>query len=748
MDPIDEGFNSDVRYPPVVSDDNAVVSPESSPLNAPGESTVQDPLPRTSSSRHEMTDEDYSKDGHRQRRHHRRSPSTLLAISNERLAHQAALSRSLQTQSDDIFSALKATYQKNLDLQTNLTKAQCELALYKHQLQLAENEIKRAEEIVKDVDHLRVAAEERSVRDREKLRKLLDERAVWIAREEGQKEGYLQGLEQGRKVVWGVYGNPSDRSRAKTGDADSLSSRTRTSQSTSPRPRRHRTVRRPPPNEPQFPALERSASGRNARSSPEQEPVSPPLRAASSSSNHRRRQNKTPAPVDPNHPRSRKTPNPENIRPLPVPSGNEPIRPIPVHNVPPSPSLSHRDVIVPPDNFIPTKTPEAGGYIHLPPPHEFSHPVDPEEPRREVRTPTHPPAHMIHQRTRTMSSGSGASTRISEYDLVSPPRGAETRDPRFTGPAGTPTRQHRTPAARKVEEWRRNSAEVLSPAPRRMFKVMNASAGDNIGGDDEEPAGQGQPPRPPPRPSTAGPIQATRRLESPSRHLGGPRPPRTPVNPLPPPPHVQSRPRAQTPGSPPIVQIQEGPPSVSRKTPLAWLRSRFQRSHSSPAGVANNNNHHINIQVEPPSASASSTNTGTVVDPILLTPEHANRVFSPTSSTGFSLISEVNKSSRSSGDGPISIVLPDDRLPPGFVPQSPMMPITMPTNIIAMNATIPAGPSLTAAFNSPARPATALAPASPGTLLFNPPPTPPRPSFAFPFSPAPLERPISLFDED
>ncbi|KAK0444652.1 uncharacterized protein EV420DRAFT_997281 [Desarmillaria tabescens] len=79
-------------------------------------------------------------------------------------------------------------------------------------------------------------------------------------------------------------------------------------------------------------------------------------------------------------------------------------------------------------------------------------------------------------------------------------------------------------------------------------------------------------------------------------------------------------------------------PPKRLKSPLAWLRKRFQRSYSSPAGV--------NIQVQPPSQSPSNPSDHTTFNPRLLTAEDRPLPGIP----------------------PEPIELPDNRLPPGFVP--------------------------------------------------------------------------------
>jgi hypothetical protein len=185
---------------------------------------------------------------------------------------------------------------------------------------------------------------------------------------------------------------------------------------------------------------------------------------------------------------------PENIAP------NPPRIPKPYHNVPQSPSASHKSIIAPPDNFIPTKTRSERGeeFISLPPPHELSRPPSTVMDNREVETQRWADRDKEdRQRFAThseQSRASRASTRISEYDIVSPPRGGDLRNggpSRYTNGIQTPTRTYTpgpvrgrtlTPTERMVEQWRSqnsssdpgsNRASATSPTPSRRFKVVN-----------------------------------------------------------------------------------------------------------------------------------------------------------------------------------------------------------------------------------------------------------------------------------
>ncbi|PBK90869.1 hypothetical protein ARMGADRAFT_281742 [Armillaria gallica] len=118
----------------------------------------------------------------------------------------------------------------------------------------------------------------------------------------------------------------------------------------------------------------------------------------------------------------------------------------------------------------------------------------------------------------------------------------------------------------------------------------------------------------------------------------------------------------------------QSPPKRLR-SPLAWLRKRFQRSYSSPAGV--------NIQVEPPSQSPSNPSEHTTFNPRLLTDRPLPDL----------------PPSRRVPRSPDPIELPDDRLPPGFVPipqiDERFSPIPqVPTELAPMRRPVTAGGSM------------------------------------------------------
>lgn len=160
---------------------------------------------------------------------------------------------------------------------------------------------------------------------------------------------------------------------------------------------------------------------------------------------------------------------------------NAPIRPILVHNH--SPSVSHRPIVLPPDNFIPVLN--ADSTLTLPPPHELSQPVLATTPGasfeistrgRESSRPTEagPSAQRRYAPPRATSVGSPQSTRLSQLDLVSPPpyrqeARSERQREKMRQRASTVTAASQ-PSIERVERWREHSGDYTpaeSPTPKR-----------------------------------------------------------------------------------------------------------------------------------------------------------------------------------------------------------------------------------------------------------------------------------------
>ena len=77
---------------------------------------------------------------------------------------------------------------------------QKELRLYKVQLDNAQKEIYRAQEVLSTVDHQRQQAEEDAARARTTARALKEEKLIQMAREDGRRSGMEEGIQRGRDL--------------------------------------------------------------------------------------------------------------------------------------------------------------------------------------------------------------------------------------------------------------------------------------------------------------------------------------------------------------------------------------------------------------------------------------------------------------------------------------------------------------------------------------------------------------------
>ncbi|KAJ3984392.1 hypothetical protein F5890DRAFT_1554094 [Lentinula detonsa] len=719
------------RYPPDVENEHLGSSPTSSgskeryhaefydeanvtefPFPAPKNRGVSSPHSRSHLLKRETGRENNGKESRPRRSssHSRHSSSaTLLSIANDRLNLAYTRNATLETQKEELLVRFAALIKDKASLEAELRSTQESLRLHQVQLELAQKELHRANDVVRKVDQVRVQAENEVDRLRSRVRHLEAEKLTRQGWEEGWDIGFQEGLERAQAesglVNRFLHRRRPSSSRQRTGSRDgdidneeveaddsTISSPIRRARSPSISNRRRKPfIPEDGPHAAQSvligtsntqPVLRPPSASRTrerARSiTSVLRPRSPLSSEHHSSASHQPHSKsiRSRANVLPNE--QSQTSSPEVIHPLPVP------RPVS--------SLSHRSI--PPDNYIPTITP-TDHYIPMPPPHELSIPVPsttpapaPSEPEamREDFADYRGQARKL-TRSRAASTGSRASTRISEYDLVSPPphERAGVFPPFNSGlDNGTHNVSNSTRDAgsrRMVEEWR----HVMTTPPARV-----------------EPEAESR--------------QTTPRIQSPTtagrsrspRVSGGPRIRRNIVQPTPLSTEMFSqrdpqgssnaqqtvefadtRPQYMTspPRNPRTEQLQQqdnfqsGPSGSSTsessppagtartKTPISWFKKRFQRSYSSPVVP--------NIQIEPPSQTptSSSSNASSRINPVLLTPEDANRPIALPNE----VIAEATRgiailpSSTPLPNTPITITLPDGELPLGFVPTTPIM---------------------------------------------------------------------------
>jgi hypothetical protein len=268
--------------------------------------------------------------------------------------------------------------------------------LYKLQLEYAQKEIFKAQEILDSLEVQRRDAESSAANARNVARKLREDSLVDLAREEGRRLGLQEGLTHGRRLA-------SEQARSTTDRRDSRSVPNDPSQADE----REDDVRSFPRT--RTPAvLEQSL-----------DPIGETMLNFPSS---------PPAVTSPNRVVLSHT-DPE---PLSPPRGD--IRPILVHNTLSPPH--HLETIVPPEGFIPRA--ENDSTIRLPPPHEMARTVSPTEPtlirQASMESGRSEPLMIRNPDTRheivLSEPESPSSTTISQFEIVSEPNGSISRQSR------------------------------------------------------------------------------------------------------------------------------------------------------------------------------------------------------------------------------------------------------------------------------------------------------------------------------
>lgn len=273
-----------------------------------------------------------------------------------------------------------------------------ELGLYKLQLEYAQKEIFKAQEILDSLEVQRRDAETSAANARNVARKLREDSLVDLAREEGRRLGLQEGLTRGRRLA-------SEQARSTADRRDSRSVPNNPSQADE----REYDVR-------SFTRTRTPAAVMEQHLEPIGETML----------------NFPPSPPAVTSPHREVMSHPESDLVPPPPSH---IQPTVVHNTPSPPH--HPETIIPPDTFIPHA--ENDSTIRLPPPHEMARTVSP---RTVSSTPTllrqvsmeSEPLMIRNPGTRhevvPLEPESPGSTTISQFELVSEPSGSVSRQSR------------------------------------------------------------------------------------------------------------------------------------------------------------------------------------------------------------------------------------------------------------------------------------------------------------------------------
>ena len=125
---------------------------------------------------------------------------TLLVIANDRLDAETKRADQAEQRVVDVLQRLRAANEATALARAEATRSQQEVRLYEIQLNQAQREILRAQEILDRIEKARVEAEEEAARSRSLARKCREQWVLSKAREQGRQEGFVEGLERGRRL--------------------------------------------------------------------------------------------------------------------------------------------------------------------------------------------------------------------------------------------------------------------------------------------------------------------------------------------------------------------------------------------------------------------------------------------------------------------------------------------------------------------------------------------------------------------
>lgn len=339
----------------------------------------------------------------------------MVQVLSERLNTEASRADAAESRAQDAVLRFKQVNEARLAALQDAARLHEELELYKLQLDNAQREIKRAQELLDALEAQRFDAEEAAARARSTARKLKEEKLMQFARDEGRLEGMREGIARGRALGY-------EEARMEAYGRDRPPPARGVSRETTTPPGE------PPSNTFRLHTFEppRSDSTDQQRSSPERSV--PPIEK-----------------IMVHSPRTQ--PSRRDLKDSP----ESEIRPVPIHSVPQSPQ--HMAVDYPPEGWIPSV--DSDQRIRLPPPHEMSPnpfspshtpppthhlPPTPEQPILMIPPPSRRAtvetvsdndsvgnAEPVRQPIRRRRSSDSQSTTFSQFDIIAPPSAPSVR---------------------------------------------------------------------------------------------------------------------------------------------------------------------------------------------------------------------------------------------------------------------------------------------------------------------------------
>ncbi|KAH8092464.1 hypothetical protein BXZ70DRAFT_454918 [Cristinia sonorae] len=140
---------------------------------------------------------------------------STLQLMAERLKMETQRADEAESRVKDVVFRFKEANDARLAAQVESARYREELNLYKLQLDNAQKELRRAQELLDAVEAQRVTAEEEAARARGMARKLKEEKVIQVARDEGRKQGIEEGIARGRAMGY-EEGRAAGYARGKT----------------------------------------------------------------------------------------------------------------------------------------------------------------------------------------------------------------------------------------------------------------------------------------------------------------------------------------------------------------------------------------------------------------------------------------------------------------------------------------------------------------------------------------------------
>ncbi|KAF9226946.1 hypothetical protein BS17DRAFT_516261 [Gyrodon lividus] len=596
----------------------------------------------------------------------------VLYTAFDRLEHETKRADAAEARIEGAIERAKAINDARLGAQQEAIRAQEELRLYKLQLHNAQMEISRAQEVLKAIEAQRDEAETAAADARSRARRLNEERLIELAREQGRRLGFEEGIRRGRTMGYGEghsagldYGRSEMREVAATA-LDRLFEGDGDTEEQGGIPENPTPV--PPPSVSR-PAPEVHRVGTSVPSSLENYQHSSRSRRDSSGSVSRASTlRRVPDPVivpATTVVESRIVPPPgittpistaasqmsrpqQQPQPWPAPSTEPPFsRPTSVQNS--APSVRQAEINIPPDGYIPVA--DGNHNISLPPPHELHRNIPSPTPSQQTTGPppervrsrdyiydNYPPPRRGSPDDSLASTKQSATSTISQLEIVGLPSNSRRHD-RSRGLSVIP--EDASTRSDRMTEYSQTIAST-SQAGRHSFREMESSetlrrdrqakqqlADELRYSDPSEPEGW-------------------RRYAAERSQASSSGPPR----------HRPSHVTVPTPLSPPRV-VQQMDPSRHRRTKsMSERQGRPETSTADQRRPLSSDSSVPEINVEPPSgppSDAPSRGRGHISATGLLSPDHANRPLPVPAPAG------------PGGRGQVYTVTPDRQLSPGFI---------------------------------------------------------------------------------